>query len=239
LAQPAHRIVGPHLPAAVLDADGSVDLLGASVEIDAVERAFYTVAALIASQPRSARDEHLAKLAGQTETPGTDLAEVDSATDADAGEGAASAASAGNEPQIPEHPGSGEETKRRSPERSRSLGRCLAEAVNRTPRQEQTEAYSRLEARLRLMCRQDVDGLHRHLPRLVQYLRSDQVDIDWVRLLIDCARWGVDADTIAKTWLQNFYGTARPAFAGVGSGPDSDDADGTDGAVEDSESERS
>ena len=46
------------------------------------------------------------------------------------------------------------------------------------------------EPRLQLLARQDLEGLHRQLPRLILYLRGNQVRIDWAVLIRDLARWG-------------------------------------------------
>jgi len=190
------------------------------VEIASVERAFYTVAALIAAQPRSAREE---KSAEPAESAG---AQESDAQKSDAGGNEVRAA---QETQT-ETPGSAaartapgaEDGARRRRAASRSLGRCLADAVNQAPGHERNDLYSRLETRLRLLCRRDVDGLHRHLPRLVRQLRSDEITVDWVRLLLDLAYWGVDPDLVAKTWLQQFYGYARPASPGQAEADDAE-----------------
>ncbi|QSI48079.1 type I-E CRISPR-associated protein Cse2/CasB [Thermobispora bispora] len=61
------------------------------------------------------------------------------------------------------------------------------------------------EARLHLLCRQDVAGLHRHLPGLFRLLHAKNVQVDLARLLIDLCRWGRWRDQVAKEWLQDFY----------------------------------
>lgn len=245
MTQPAHRIVGPLLPRIVRDAaDGGVPRSGMS-EIAAVERAFYTVAALIASQPRSARAESPDKPAERSDaSAGAEIVET-RATSAPGNE--ADAASAAqvvvNESGLAgEAAAAAEGGHSRPGGAGRSLGRCLADAVNQAPVREQADLYGRLEARLRLLCRQDVDGLHRHLPRLVRQLGSDQITVDWVRLLLDLAYWGVDADLVAKTWLQQFYGYARPAGIGqsevADTGSDQSGASAAEGAANNGENTR-
>ncbi|WP_157902536.1 type I-E CRISPR-associated protein Cse2/CasB [Frankia sp. KB5] len=212
MTQPAHRIVGPCLPKAVRDAADDGVCRGGMAEIAAVERAFYMVAALIAAQPRSAREEgpadSVAPVDASAEVPGVDTQSVPSEGNEPEATPAGQAAAAETAGGTASAPGAGHS---RPGGAGRSLGRCLADAVNAAPPRERGDLYGRLDARLRLLCRQDVDGLHRHLPRLVRQLPSDKITVDWVRLLLDLAYWGVDADLVAKVWLQQFYGYARPA----------------------------
>nr|WP_260408288.1 type I-E CRISPR-associated protein Cse2/CasB [Planomonospora venezuelensis] len=131
------------------------------------ERAFYAVAAMIAAQPRDARDETTGRL---------DPGEIDDDPDP--------------ETVVPE-------TKRES------LGAALGRAVGNG-----TLSESTTEARLHLLCRQDIAGVHRHLPRIITRLRADLVPVDWVRLTIDLARWDVRRNEISKRWLQDYYRTS-------------------------------
>ncbi|WP_206664213.1 type I-E CRISPR-associated protein Cse1/CasA [Thermomonospora catenispora] len=84
----------------------------------------------------------------------------------------------------------------------RNLGQCLAEGVNRGALRE-----SAAEARLDLLTRQSVDGLHRHLPAVVRILADRSSAVDWAQLLLDLARWEDDRDRITRRWLQAFYRT--------------------------------
>lgn len=145
-----HRIVVPLLP---------------EPHSEAEERAYYAVAALIASQPRKARDE--AQTDGGATAPGTD-------------DGPASA-SARN--------------------RRGNLGYSLAHAVSNGANEKT------LEDRLQLLARQNLDGLYRHLPRLILQLRGDQVRIDWGVLVRDLSRWAGDPRQVAKEWAQEYYRT--------------------------------
>jgi CRISPR system Cascade subunit CasB len=203
MVAPMHRLVAPVLPK-LPDSDGARAARSSSVriDIDAIERAFYTVASLIAAQSRDARDEHLGRAASPSDRE-----------DATASDPA---------PAVRQW---------------NSLGRSLAESVNDTPRHAREEVFHRFEKRLLLMCRQDLDGVHRQLPRLIGYLRDRSVVIDWPRLTVDLARWGREADTVSKKWLQDYYQTARPRGA---AGPAPDDADiSSDRDTIDSESETS
>ncbi len=218
MTRPAHRIVGPVLPKEVREAADVGVPRGGEAEIASVERAFYTVAALIASQPRSAREASSAGSTESTEPAGTQVIDSPGTLTSGSEQGPASEAPSKAaefaDSGVETAPGASDDGARQRRAAGRGLGRCLADAVNEARGQEQNDLYGRLEARLRLLCRQDVDGLHRHLPRLVRHLRSEEIAVDWVRLLLDLAYWGVDADLVAKTWLQQFYGYARPASPG-------------------------
>ncbi|EFC82262.1 type I-E CRISPR-associated protein Cse2/CasB [Parafrankia sp. EUN1f] len=221
MAQPAHRIVAACLEFLPDPDDSRIDRR-TLVDIAAVERAFYTVAALIAAQPRTARDSHLAQTASERPdavAPAEPRAEAAGATTTTAG-GQVSVA-APSPPDTAAGP---------APRAARgvNLGRCLAQAINRRPGAERAAVYRRWESRLRLLCRQDLDGVHRHLPPLIRQLRADEVTIDWVRLTVDLARWGLYPDQVAKAWLQQFYRTAR-LTGGPSDSPDLDTSDDTEG----------
>ncbi|MFF5110894.1 type I-E CRISPR-associated protein Cse2/CasB [Streptosporangium sp. NPDC000509] len=62
-----------------------------------------------------------------------------------------------------------------------------------------------VEARLHLLCRQDVTGLHRQLPGLVRHLSTKEIAPDWGRLLVDLSSWERRRDLVTKKWLQDFY----------------------------------
>jgi CRISPR system Cascade subunit CasB len=161
-----HRIVVPFLP--VPPDDGRK-----TSEYEAAERACYAVAALIASQPRGAREQ-----ARTSSTP----AEVP----------------AGQDAAPSEVRGPGAQDRRR-----RNLGYSLAHAV------EQGGNARSMENHLQLLARQDVEGLYRHLPRLILQLRGDQVRIDWGVLIRDLTRWARDPRLVAKEWAQSYYRTSE------------------------------
>jgi CRISPR system Cascade subunit CasB len=141
----------------------------------ATERAFYTVAALIAAQSRQARDDSKAdptKEAGDEPADGANARATDPAA-----------------------------TRARP---APNLGATLASALNDHKLSVSEETT---EARLHLLCRQNLDGLHRHLPRLVTHLRAELVPIDWVQLIVDLSRWNTTGDLVAKQWLQAFHRT--------------------------------
>lgn len=145
-----------------------------------VERAFYGVAAMIAAQPRQARDR--IGVGGEDspdETPQDASADRDSPGEAGAG-------------QRPTDP----------LRRHANLGAALGGAVTRGRLNADTT-----EERLHLLCRQSADGVHAQLPRLVLYARDKDVPIDWGRLALDLSRWGADRDSVAKEWMQGYHRT--------------------------------
>ncbi|MFC4057631.1 type I-E CRISPR-associated protein Cse2/CasB [Planomonospora corallina] len=86
-----------------------------------------------------------------------------------------------------------------------SLGGTLGVAV----RDDKLNPTS-VEERLHLLCRQDISGLHRHLPGLVRQLAAKEMAPDWGRLLVDLSGWGHRRDQIGKWWLQDFYRATNP-----------------------------
>ncbi|MFJ4469631.1 type I-E CRISPR-associated protein Cse2/CasB [Streptomyces sp. NPDC089424] len=144
-----HRLVAPWLPE-----QRSAD----------VERAYYTVAAMIAAQPRSA------------------LAVPDLT------------------PPIGQDDAAPTRWRRRA-----SLGTAFAVAVTEGPGREKEMRAGTAESRLNLLTRQSVNGLHRHLPASVGYLRTLGVDVDWSQLLDDLGNWRKHSGRISRTWLQDFY----------------------------------
>ncbi|MGW0855101.1 type I-E CRISPR-associated protein Cse2/CasB [Streptomyces sp. NPDC002690] len=152
-----HRLVAPWLPE------------GRSAD---VERAYYAVAAMIASQSRSALT----------------APDTEKSTDDD-----------------PVRTG-GEQMPATSVRRRRvSLGTAFATAVADGPGREKEMRAGTAESRLNLLTRQSVNGLHRHLPASVGYLRSLDVDVDWAQLLDDLSHWRRNSGRISRTWLQDFY----------------------------------
>ncbi|MBT2207274.1 type I-E CRISPR-associated protein Cse2/CasB [Actinomadura sp. NEAU-AAG7] len=90
--------------------------------------------------------------------------------------------------------------------RRRTFGQCLAEGVGRGVLRENTA-----EARLSLLTRQSLDGVHRHLPAAVRILADRPTAVDWVQLLVDLCWWDRYRDQITRRWLQSFYRTRSAA----------------------------
>ncbi|MGW0822474.1 type I-E CRISPR-associated protein Cse2/CasB [Streptomyces sp. NPDC002845] len=86
-----------------------------------------------------------------------------------------------------------------------SLGHAFALAVTQSPGREREMRESTAESRLNLLTRQSVNGLHRHLPAAVGYLREVGVPIDWAQLLADLIAWPTHSGTISRRWLQHYY----------------------------------
>lgn len=160
----AHSVVAPWLPG---------DRIG-----HAVERAYYSVAALIATQPRNR---------GQR---------ADTEAEQDAEESLGDAPSADEKPSDSDSATVVKATRRPTV----SLGGTLGQAV----REKKLNADS-IEARLHLLCRQGVAGLHRMLPGLFHQMAAQEVTPDWGRLLVDLARWERDRSQVTKRWLQDYY----------------------------------
>ncbi|MEU5718705.1 type I-E CRISPR-associated protein Cse2/CasB [Streptomyces sp. NPDC020403] len=147
-----HRLVSPWLP---------------EQRSEDVERAYYTVAAMIAAQPRGAVAVPQGTAGGQARSDGQEPAPA---------------------------------RRRRA-----SLGTAFAAAVTEGPGREKEMRAGTAESRLNLLTRQSVNGLHRHLPASVGYLRSLGVDIDWAQLLDDLGNWRKQSGRISRMWLQDFY----------------------------------
>lgn len=187
-----------------------------------VERAFYAVAAMIAAQPRDAREatdrEVLEEGTGESNSD-------EQPTPADVPQRLAEVGG-GAESSI--EPANAEETESR--ETDTSLGVALGRATA-------TDGWNfdPTERRLLLLCRQGLTGIHRQLPRLVDRLRADLVPVDWTELTVDLARWGADRDHVTKRWLQDFYRThnkivaaAKQKSAANGENSDTPNAEGNE-----------
>ncbi|MFI2609508.1 type I-E CRISPR-associated protein Cse2/CasB [Kitasatospora sp. NPDC018619] len=161
-----------------------------------VQRAFYTVASLIAAQRR---DQYAAAKA-EASKKGTAPKEGGTA-EGETAEGAEAV------PVVPGDPtevveGTDPASAKRIP--SRSLGRAFADGVLKGG-QGGGLRESSAETRLNLLTRQSVDGLHRHLPGAVRQLRGSDVEIDWARLLIDLCQWRRRSGAVKRTWLQDYH----------------------------------
>ncbi|MCL7382135.1 type I-E CRISPR-associated protein Cse2/CasB [Streptomyces sp. 35G-GA-8] len=86
-----------------------------------------------------------------------------------------------------------------------SLGAAFAQAVVKSPGREGEMRESSAETRLNLLTRQSVNGLFRHLPGSVRYLRQTDTDIDFAQLLNDLIAWPARSGRISRRWLQDYY----------------------------------
>ncbi|WP_414167043.1 type I-E CRISPR-associated protein Cse2/CasB [Streptoverticillium reticulum] len=178
-----HRIVAPLLPARVLGDDEA-------------QRAFYAVAALLAT--------HTTR--GSTVQPDKESSAVHASTpaDEDTNHRAAEAAPAtvdGDAAQ--EQSVQAAAAARRRYAYGESLGLAFAAAVARGTREGIRESAA--ETRLNLLTRQSTAGLHRHLPAAVRQLCDKKCPPDWARLLVDLRTWPQDRKRLSRRWLQDFY----------------------------------
>jgi CRISPR type I-E-associated protein CasB/Cse2 len=99
----------------------------------------------------------------------------------------------------------------------KSLGRILGRATALG-----TVKFDSMEKHLHLLCRQQLHGVHQHLPRLVLRLRAELVEIGWAELAVDLANWPYRRDRITKRWLQDFYRTHNAITAARKKNSDND-----------------
>ncbi|MGW3240705.1 type I-E CRISPR-associated protein Cse2/CasB [Streptomyces olivaceus] len=156
---------------------------------EAEERAFYAVAAMIADRPRHSFTSRA----------------TDGAPEPD-GQGPAATTRTEPEPSPPAHaqPTCAKEQKPAARARRDSLGASFARAVVSQGGQTQVRQET-AEARLNLLTRQSLEGLHRHLPASIRLLRNGDTDIDFAVLLADLAAWPQYSKAISRRWLQDFY----------------------------------
>ncbi|OQR59302.1 type I-E CRISPR-associated protein Cse2/CasB [Streptomyces maremycinicus] len=176
---------------------------------EAEERAFYAVAALIADRPRHSFRTSADDDAGTGKTPKTE-------------EASESSPPAGNEPAGTSDTGQSQSRQQQHGARPDSLGASCARAVlgqaGRGLREETAEA------RLNLLTRQSLPGLHRHLPGTVRHLRDAGADIDFAVLLTDLATWPHQSKRTARRWLQDYYRLRRAHIEQQAQSRDDDEA---------------
>ncbi|MFJ2191881.1 type I-E CRISPR-associated protein Cse2/CasB [Kitasatospora sp. NPDC087861] len=186
-----------------------------------VQRAFYTVASLIAAQSRDQYAAAKAETSKESQAP----------KDEPKSEGPATAAAAPDILGDPAGRAEGTEpaTAKRIP--PRSLGHAFADGVLKGG-QGAGLRESSAETRLNLLTRQSIDGLHRHLPGAVRQLRGCDVEIDWAQLLVDLCQWRRRSGAIKRTWLQDYYRALQKDSERRAREHDDDQADavGPDGA---------
>ncbi|MFE2736751.1 type I-E CRISPR-associated protein Cse2/CasB [Streptomyces sp. NPDC059349] len=64
---------------------------------------------------------------------------------------------------------------------------------------------SAAESRINLLTRQSLRGIHLHLPAAVNQVRATGTSIDWGQLLADLVDWPYQSGRISRRWLQDFY----------------------------------
>ncbi|MEV0467232.1 type I-E CRISPR-associated protein Cse2/CasB [Nocardia tengchongensis] len=103
---------------------------------------------------------------------------------------------------VKDTPRADDETSTTAPARGVTLGATIGDAAARKVFDVDT-----IDARLHLLCRQQVSGLRRHRPRIIARLHTNDVTVDWKQLILDLARWGKARDQVAKRWLQDYHRT--------------------------------
>ncbi len=163
-ARPMHRLLTSRVPE---DCD------------DATTQAYYTVASLIAAQPRHAFS--------------SDEEDVDSTDEAEAAQA-----------QNPQESSEAEQEDAPSEPAPYgfSFGSTLGQAV---VARDSSLRMSAAENRINLLTRQSTRGMHLHLPAAVNQVRAAGAPIDWGQLLADLVDWPYRSGRISRRWLQDFY----------------------------------
>lgn len=144
---------------------------------DQTAQAHYTVASLIAAQPRHA-------FAPGQEDDKDPAAEQDE-----------QALQENGEPDVANAPS---EATPYGP----SFGATLGQAVIAKGA---SMRMSAAEARINLLTRQSLRGIHLHLPAAVNQVRATGAPIDWGQLLADLVNWPHQSGRTSRRWLQDFY----------------------------------
>ncbi|MEU7183218.1 MULTISPECIES: type I-E CRISPR-associated protein Cse2/CasB [Streptomyces] len=192
-----HRIVAPRLPPAVLNDESG-------------QRAFYTVAALIAAYHRPTTTGPGQK---PDEVPGTKAEDAESdqllAADAGASQASGPTRSTDNADRTQEPVSATEAAQQRRDRFGESLGSSYATAVAAGPRHGIRESAA--ETRLNLLSKQSTSGVHRHLPATARQLCDRNTPPDWARLLVDLRSWPHERRRVARRWLQDYHRSLNAA----------------------------
>lgn len=150
---------------------------------DRTAQAHYTVASLIAAQPRHAFDTYQED-------------DEDTADEADEQEE--------SKGQVRQEDGQPDEnTVLPGPTLyGASFGATLGHAVMA---KNASLRLSAAESRINLLTRQSLRGLHLHLPAAVNQARTAGATVDWGQLLADLVDWPYQSGRISRRWLQDFY----------------------------------
>jgi CRISPR system Cascade subunit CasB len=164
-ARPMHRLLTPRLP------EGCDDKTA---------QAHYTVASLIAAQPRHAFSLGQEDDEDTSDEHGT----AEKQPLREEGEPDEEVASPGPALYGP------------------SFGAALGQAVTAKGKPMRMSAA---ESRINLLTRQSLRGIHLHLPAAVNQVRTTGASIDWGQLLTDLVDWQYQSGRISRRWLQDFY----------------------------------
>ncbi|WP_081241341.1 type I-E CRISPR-associated protein Cse2/CasB [Streptomyces viridosporus] len=162
--RPMHRLLTPRLP------EGCDDKTA---------QAHYTVASLIAAQPRHAFSP-------------------------DQGDDEDTADEHGAKKQAPRE--EGEPDERGTPPGPTPYGSSFGATLGQAVTAKGTSMrMSAAESRINLLTRQSLRGIHLHLPAAVNQVRTTDASIDWEQLLADLVDWQYQSGRISRRWLQDFY----------------------------------
>lgn len=81
---------------------------------------------------------------------------------------------------------------------SRNLGASYARLMADTPR-------ASIERRFVALLNAHQDDLYVHLRGIVGLLRSNEIPIDWYKLLHDIERWGAESRHVERSWARAFW----------------------------------
>ncbi|MFH9606590.1 type I-E CRISPR-associated protein Cse2/CasB [Streptomyces sp. NPDC017448] len=174
-ARPMHRLLTTRLPE---ECD------------DRTAQAHYTIASLIAAQPRHAFAP------GQEDDEDTEAEQGGQVLEENGGpDGGTAASGSTRSDTTPSDPPP------YSPYGS-SFGATLGQAVMAKGA---SMRMSAAENRINLLTRQSLRGIHLHLPAAVNQVRATDSPIDWGQLLTDLVDWPYQSGRIGRRWLQDFY----------------------------------
>ncbi|MFF1716917.1 type I-E CRISPR-associated protein Cse2/CasB [Streptomyces sp. NPDC058268] len=166
--RPMHRLLTPRLPQGC---------------DDKTAQAHYTVASLIAAQPRHAF----------TPDPDDDQEFDENTADEQEAE----------KKQVRQDGAPDEKAPMPEPAPyGSSFGATLGQAVIAKGA---SMRLSAAESRINLLTRQSLRGIHLHLPGAVNQVRTTGALIDWGQLLADLVDWPYQSGRISRRWLQDFY----------------------------------
>ena len=71
------------------------------------------------------------------------------------------------------------------------------------------DAFGSAEKRFRVLLRSGRDDLHLRLRHAIRHLKSEDIPVDWERLMGDLARWEEQGDRVRKEWARAFYASTH------------------------------
>ena len=71
------------------------------------------------------------------------------------------------------------------------------------------DAFASAEKRFHVLLRAGRDDLHVRLRHAVRQMKTEEVPVDWERLLGDLARWEERGDRVRREWARAFYASTH------------------------------